>query len=75
MTIAQQILAWLADGSQERHEIEARARTSFGIRDAATTSTRVTSALLALTRRGLVALHPVRGFCITTKGRKATEAP
>lgn len=75
MTIADQILLWLAESSAHRHDLELRARTAFGIRDTATTVTRVSSALNVLIRRGLVSLHPVRGFCITPAGKAKITTP
>lgn len=73
MTVANQILLWLADGAHQRIDLEIRAREAFRIRDGAATTTRVSSAIITLTRRGLVCMHPVRGFCLTPAGRAAIK--
>lgn len=75
MTVADQILLWLAGGAQQRQDLESRARTAFGIRDSAVAEVRVSLALVKLTRRGLVSLHPVRGFCLTPAGKAKTATP
>lgn len=75
MTLADHILGWLAAGSMQRHELEERARVAIPIRDYAAASVRVGSALLPLIRRGLVSLHPVRGFCLTPAGKAKATTP
>jgi hypothetical protein len=75
VTVADQILLWLAGGAQQRQDLEQRARTAFGIRDSAAAEVRVSLALVTLTRRGLVSLHPVHGFRITPAGKAKTATP